>query len=35
MDKKTILLVAGVVVVTLILADKLRSVPVLKSLPTV
>lgn len=35
MDKKTILLVAGVVVATLILADKLRSVPVLKSLPTV
>lgn len=35
MDKKTLILIAGTVVVTLVLADKLRSLPVVSKLPTV
>jgi hypothetical protein len=34
MNKKTMITVGVTVVVTLVLADKLRSLPVVKSLPT-
>jgi len=34
-NKKTLIVVGVTVVVTLVLADKLRALPVVKSLPTV
>ena len=35
MNRKTVMVVVGTAVVTLVLADKLRSLPVLSKLPTV